>query len=267
MKRKKNYVNNRDLLKEIHKSKNSFSSYVDEQYADYDIILDSTDQIFDQKILETARQNRADRLARKEFDERVAKGESIKLSQIKVDPAEINDTDIVFRVTTYDHIPTEKGRKKNPKTVKDNHARLNFPPYQHFIIDENRELVCVGKSHWIGGMDNGYFSQDHGKINNTLALMFIDLAKRYSSKWNWRGYSYRDEMQQTALLQLSQVGLQFDESKSQNPFAYYTTTVKNSFRRVLNIEKRNQDIRDDILEMNDLTPSNTRQNENLLADF
>jgi len=31
--------------------------------------------------------------------------------------------------------------------------------------------------------------------------------------------------------------------------------------RVINIEKRNQNIRDDILEMNDLTPSYTRQHQ------
>ena len=46
--------------------------------------------------------------------------------------------------------------------------------------------------------------------------------------------------------------MQFDESKSDNPFAYYTAAVTNSFVRVINIEKRNQNIRDDILEMNDL---------------
>ena len=55
--------------------------------------------------------------------------------------------------------------------------------------------------------------------------------------------------------------MQFDESKSQNPFAYYTAAVTNSFVRVINIEKRNQNIRDDILEMNDLNPSYTRQHQ------
>ena len=39
----------------------------------------------------------------------------------------------------------------------------------------------------------------------------------------------------------------------------YTAAVTNSFTRVLNIEKRNQNIRDDILEMNGLNPSYTRQ--------
>ena len=49
-------------------------------------------------------------------------------------------------------------------------------------------------------------------------------------------------------------------SKSDNPFAYYTAAITNSFTRVLNIEKKNQSIRDDILEMNGLNPSWTRQN-------
>lgn len=41
------------------------------------------------------------------------------------------------------------------------------------------------------------------------------------------GNSYVDEMRSHALLQLSQIGLQFDESKSDNPFAFYTTSIKN----------------------------------------
>ena len=78
-------------------------------------------------------------------------------------------------------------------------------------------------------------------------------------RFNWRGYTYVDEMRSQALLQLSQIGLQFDESKSENPFAYYTAAVTNSFVRVINIEKRNQNIRDDILEQNGMDPSYTRQ--------
>jgi hypothetical protein len=67
-------------------------------------------------------------------------------------------------------------------------------------------------------------------------------------------------MRGQALLQLSQIGLQFDESKSQNPFAYYTAAITNSFTRILNLEKKNQNIRDDMLEQAGLNPSWTRQN-------
>ena len=113
-----------------------------------------------------------------------------------------------------------------------------------------------------GGLENGWFNKDHGAMTNSLARMFMKLCERFGSKGNWRGYTYNDEMRSQALLQLSQVGLQFDESKSNNPFAYYTATMANSFTRVLNVEKRNQNLRDDILEMNGLNPSYTRQTEN-----
>jgi hypothetical protein len=96
--------------------------------------------------------------------------------------------------------------------------------------------------------------------------MFIKLSERYAQRSNWRGYTYIDEMKGQAILQLSQIGLQFDESKSENPFAYYTAAVTNSFTRILNLEKKNQNIRDDLLEENGLTPSLTRQNQHEYAE-
>jgi hypothetical protein len=137
--------------------------------------------------------------------------------------------------------------------------KCNFPPFQHYKIDDQGNLFCVGKSHWKGTLVEGSWSRDHGNMTRTLADMFIKLCERYATRSNWRGYTYNDEMRSQALLQLSQIGLQFDESKSQNPFAYYTAAITNSFTRVLNIEKRNQNLRDDILEMNNFAPSYTRQ--------
>ena len=92
-------------------------------------------------------------------------------------------------------------------------------------------------------------------------MMWMKLCERYATRGNVRGYTYNDEMRGQAILQLAQIGLQFDESKSNNPFAYYTAAVTNSFVRVINIEKRNQNIRDDILEQNGLDPSYTRQHQ------
>jgi hypothetical protein len=138
--------------------------------------------------------------------------------------------------------------------------RVNFPPFWHYRLDENKQPVLVGKSHWRGDLDSGEFSKDHGNMTRKLATMFMKLCERYATRSNWRGYTYNEEMRGQALLQLSQIGLQFDESKSQNPFAYYTAAITNSFTRILNIEKKNQNIRDDILEMNGLNPSWTRQN-------
>ena len=42
---RKKYLNNRDLLKEIHRSKNTYCSYVDEESAQYDLILPNLERV------------------------------------------------------------------------------------------------------------------------------------------------------------------------------------------------------------------------------
>ena len=260
MNKRVNYLNNKDILKEIHRSKNTFCSYTDPEYGQYDLILPSVDKINIRTIAE-AKRNKAKRLQHIAFDEAKAAGKKVKLAEFLVDYKKIQKDDLIFRIMTFDHIPEEPGRKKNPKSIADTKVKLNFPPFQHYKFDDNDNLVCVGKSHWEGGMENGYFNHNHGKATNKLALMWMKLCDRYATRGNVRGYTYNDEMRGQAILQLAQIGLQFDESKSQNPFAYYTAAVTNSFVRVINIEKRNQNIRDDILEMNDMNPSYTRQSQ------
>jgi hypothetical protein len=270
---KVNYLNNRDILKEIHLSKNTYCSYRDPVTDhQYDIILPSVDKI-NQRTVAEARRNRADRIKR-------------ETGEI-VDPTKIPNTDVVFRITCWEHIPLAP--KKVPKNatkrkkIEDildldevavdpledlvdepvldpTHVRLNFPPFYHYRIDEHKVPFVVGKSHWRGALDTGEYCRDHGNMTRKLATMFMKLCERYATRSNWRGYTYNEEMRGQALLQLSQIGLQFDESKSQNPFAYYTAAITNSFTRILNIEKKNQNIRDDILEINGLNPSWTRQN-------
>ena len=264
MKRVK-YLNNRDLLAQIHASKNTYCSYVTPEDAQYDIIVPNLKKINVRSIAE-AKKSKAKRLTQEAWEAAKEAGmKKIKLVDYTVSPRKIDKTDLIFRVMTFDHIPMDDTRKKNPKQVADHHSKVNFPPFQHYKIDKKGKLVCVGKSHWIGGMNNGYFSVDHGKMTNQLALMYMKLCERYGTRANWRGYTYNDEMQSQALMQLSQIGLQFDESKSDNPFAYYTAAITNSFTRILNIEKKNQAIRDDLLEFNGMMPSFTRQNENETA--
>jgi len=260
MTKRVNYLNNKDILAEIHKSKNTFCSYTEEQYHRFDIILPSIEKINVRTIAE-AKRNQAKRLQQQAFEAAKAEGKRVKLAEFEIDYKKIKKEDLVFRIMTFEHIPDEPGRKKNPKTVADTKVKLNFPPFQHYRFNEQDELEVVGKSHWEGGMENGYFNLQHGKATNKLAMMWMKLCDRYATRGNVRGYTYNDEMRGQAILQLTQIGLQFDESKSNNPFAYYTAAVTNSFVRVINIEKRNQNIRDDILEMNDMNPSYTRQHQ------
>lgn len=251
-----NYLNNKDMLAEIHKSKTSFCYYTKPEYADYDIILNDVAKI-NRLSISQARKNKAERMLHVKVDELGLKRS--QYDEYREDHLTIPVTDLVFRIMTYDHIPDEPERKVNPKTVADTKVKLNFPPFKHYKLDKNNKPYEVGKSHHAG---HNQFSLDHGKITPKLANMFIKLCHRYGTRANWRGYTYNDEMQGQALLQLSQIGLQFDESKSQNPFAYYTATITNSFTRVLNMEKKNQNLRDDLLEQAGAMPSLTRQMKN-----
>ena len=276
-----NYLNNKDILKEIHKSKNTYCKFLDMKDADYDMILPDIGKINKKNILQ-ARKDRALRLAKLAYDAATADGIKHKLDKFEVKLKDVADTDVVFRVMTWDHIPVDdvKSRKAAVKAMEEEegaiprseydddeldligntkYVKCNFPPFQHYKVDAEGVAVCVGKSHWKGDLETGSFNREHGQMTNKLAHMFMKLCERYATRSNWRGYTYNDEMRSQALLQLSQIGLQFDESKSQNPFAYYTAAITNSFTRVLNIEKRNQNLRDDILEMNGLNPSYTRQ--------
>lgn len=257
------YLTNKDLLKEIHKSKISYCWIRDEQYTGFDAIVNSLNEITEEVIAE-AKQAFASR-KQKELHEAEVKrweqgltGKKTKPRGIDfaVDVDTIKTEDIVIRVMTFEHIPHEN-RKNKPKLESDYHSKCNFPPFKHYayIDGEWQEVV---RSHWEGGLDNGAFNTTHGNTTSTLARMYIKLCERYSMRGNWRGYTYVDEMRGQALLQLTQIGLQFNEAKSQNPFAYYTAAINNSFTRVLNLEKRSQNIRDDLLEEGGLDPSWTR---------
>lgn len=244
------------MLLEIHRSKSSYCVFTDPKFHQYDIILPSTDKINIRTIAE-AKRNQAKRLGDLNYVKRKSEGEKIKQAECEINYKNISKNDLVFRIMSYDHIPLNSVRKKNPKTEADRREKVNFPPYQHWkFVDD--VLVCVGKSHWKGDLETGHFDKTAGQITDTLARMMIKLCERYATRGNVRGYTYNDEMRGQAILQLTQIGLQFDESKSDNPFAYFTAAVTNSFVRVINIEKRNQNIRDDILEMNGMTPSYTR---------
>jgi len=264
--KKVKYLNNRDLLAEIHKSKCSFSSFAAKEYSQYDMIVTDLNKITT-KVISEAKKQRAKRIGLKNFMVAKESGDKkVKLTDVIPDYKKIPKTDLVFRIMTFEHIPLSPGRKKTTKTTSDNHEKVNFPPFQHWKFNEEDELICVGKSHWKGGVKTGKFSKDHGRITEELGRMFIKLSERYAQRSNWRGYTYIDEMRGQAILQLSQIGLQFDESKSENPFAYYTAAVTNSFTRILNIEKKNQNIRDDMLIEHGLTPSSTRQHAHEFAE-
>jgi DNA-directed RNA polymerase specialized sigma24 family protein len=90
-------------------------------------------------------------------------------------------------------------------------------------------------------------AKEKGRMTDKLARMLMLLTDRYSRKANFSGYSFREDMVSAALINLVQNALKFDPEKSHNPFAFYTTAIKNSFLQYMLEEKKQRYIRDQLL--------------------
>ena len=257
IKRKRiNYLNNADLLIEIHKSKMTYCWVLDDKYRDFDIIVnDINDITLDlQKVAHDKRVKRLNtekiRAVQKETNCTPKQALEVINDLYTLDVVDIND--VVFRVMTNEHIPEADSGKK---------TKVNFKPFKHYIMADNGSLIEVARSHWKGSLEYGEFNTTKGHITNELGRMFLVLTAKIATRSNYRGYTFIDEMQSDACYWLTKNALSFNEARETtqlNPFAYYTTVVNNVFKAVLNVEKLNRNIRDDLLEVNGFDPSNSR---------
>lgn len=98
-------------------------------------------------------------------------------------------------------------------------------------------------------------SKEKGRLTEEMGNMFLMLTKRYASIPRFSGYSYNEDMQSVALLTLAKVWKGFDETRFNNPFAYFTQIVHNAFHQFNNQERRERDIRDSMLVAQGKNPS------------
>lgn len=101
--------------------------------------------------------------------------------------------------------------------------------------------------------------QKKKKMSNELGKMYTLVAEHYASHPHFSGYTYRDEMVGGAIVACCSAFLKFDPKKSQNPFAFYTMVIHNSFLQTLQKEKKQQRIRDTILADNNMGTSTSYQ--------
>ncbi|MGZ8924655.1 MAG: hypothetical protein ACXW2E_02105 [Nitrososphaeraceae archaeon] len=112
------------------------------------------------------------------------------------------------------------------------------------IYLNNKELLAAVKD-----------SREQGKMTDKLARMLQLLCARYANKGNFVNYSYNSDMQSYAIMMLVRTWTGFNPNKSNNPFAFFTQCIKNSFIQYLNQEKRQRNVRDMLLVNQGLNPS------------
>lgn len=75
-------------------------------------------------------------------------------------------------------------------------------------------------------------------IPNYIGECITKIAKRLAHKPNFIGYSHKEEMEADGIENCIKYLQVFDPNKSQNPFAYFTQTIKNAFIRRIKTEKK-----------------------------
>ena len=100
--RGQNYLNNRDMLKQIHISKSNFSWFEDrDKYHQFDVIIDNVAGELDiaaeiRELEATARENRANRIQKEAWDLNTDK--KMKQANFAVDHDSFAQDELVFRV-------------------------------------------------------------------------------------------------------------------------------------------------------------------------
>lgn len=104
-------------------------------------------------------------------------------------------------------------------------------------------------------LEQFHLSIEQGAMTDKFAHMLMTLCDRYGRRGNFVSYTYNDDMRAYAMMMIVKTWHKFNPEKSSNPFAFYTQCIKNSFVQYLNQEKRQRDIRDEMLVERGLNPS------------
>ena len=73
---------------------------------------------------------------------------------------------------------------------------------------------------------------------DSIGRMIVLICTRLADRWNFVGYSWKDEMISEGTLNCSKAVLKFNSRKSSNPHAYFSTIAFNSFRKIIGVEQR-----------------------------
>jgi DNA-directed RNA polymerase specialized sigma24 family protein len=129
------------------------------------------------------------------------------------------------------------------QTIKGNIMAQAKPPKKAVYLT-NKELLAEVIN-----------AKTKGVMTDKLAGMLMMLTRKYAKKGNFVNYTYNEDMVSYALMMLVRTWNSFNPEKSNNPFAFYTQCIKNSFVQYLNQEKRQRNIRDMLLVDQGMNPS------------
>jgi hypothetical protein len=83
----------------------------------------------------------------------------------------------------------------------------------------------------------------NGKASERLGKMLLTLATNFSTKGNFSGYTWRNDMISEAVLVCLKYVKNFDSKKSSNAFSYITSICHNSFKAYIKSQNKHSKIK------------------------
>ena len=86
------------------------------------------------------------------------------------------------------------------------------------------------------------------RVPEYIGHCILEIAKRFASRPNFYGYSYKEELISDGVENCLQYLTNFDPNKSSNPFAYYTQICYYAFIRRIQKEKKQSYVKHKLLQ-------------------
>jgi DNA-directed RNA polymerase specialized sigma24 family protein len=155
-----------------------------------------------------------------------------------------------------DVTPTEKPKRTRRKKAEVEAAKKVIPIIPGLTLpetpaEEAAPAAPVKKKKYINNADlmiQLRLSRQNDRMTDELAKMLMMLCERYSKHPDYANiYSYKEDMQAFANLTVVKVWKSFNPDRGNNPFAYFTQVIRHAFYQYLNHEKKQREVKDELL--------------------
>lgn len=85
------------------------------------------------------------------------------------------------------------------------------------------------------------------RVPEDVGAAFVQIANRLATRYNFNGYSFKDDMIGAGIVNALEAIDSFNPEKSRNPFSYFTQVIFWAFVRVIKKEKGERDTRDALM--------------------
>jgi len=144
---------------------------------------------------------------------------------------------------------------------------IRIAPRKKVNYVDNARMYADLKAHREVALKADKNGKERPRMSEYLGECFLKIAQHTATKSNFKSYTYKDDMISDGVENCLIYALNFDPSKSKNPFGYFTTVIHFAFIRRIMKEKKHTYIKYKMMEKAHIDGSlATGDTENMQSD-